>query len=92
LGLSLFEALFELLAHAGEVITINEQITALARHRDVRVRDIGATVVSVDRAHRAPVRQKLADEPLGLAFESTLGDSGLGIGRQLKLAFELMAL
>lgn len=80
LSLCLFEAMFELLAHSGDVITIDKQIAAFACHRNVDVRDVGTAVVSVDRSHRRSLGKELADEPLGLAFEVTPGDLCLGIG------------
>ena len=78
--LCLFEALGECLSYLGDLFAINEQITALASHRNMSVRDVGTTVIGIDRSRRRAVGQELPDEPLGLAFEIALGNVGFRIG------------
>ena len=80
LRLCLFEALRERLSYLCNLLAVNEQITALARHRDVRVRDVSTAVIGVDRSHRMASFQEFPNEPLCLSFEIALRDFSFRIG------------
>ena len=92
LGLCLFQALRERLSDLGDLLAVNEQITPLAGHRNVSVRDVRAAVIRIDRPCRMATLQELPDEPPRLLFELALGNIGFRIGRNLKLALELVAI